>query len=174
MATKYITLSEVALHAIIIACPLLETLLLEHIYGFHCVRISSPRLRASELNFTLFISTLSPDKLALPEVLIGSQSPSSANETGVAGTRSALPMHAAHGLGPHRRPARGGLLLLAVTATILLALCHTRHGQTAEDENKDEAGSAPIAVAADRSRRWRGERGGRMPPPAGHLPSAQI
>jgi hypothetical protein len=47
MATKYITLSEVALHAIIIACPLLETLLLEHIYGFHCVRISSPRLRAS-------------------------------------------------------------------------------------------------------------------------------
>uniref|UniRef100_A0A0D3GPK1 F-box/LRR-repeat protein 15/At3g58940/PEG3-like LRR domain-containing protein n=2 Tax=Oryza TaxID=4527 RepID=A0A0D3GPK1_9ORYZ len=47
MATKYITLAEVALHAIIIACPLLETLLLEHIYGFHCFRISSPRLRAS-------------------------------------------------------------------------------------------------------------------------------
>ena len=66
-------------------------------------------------------------------------------------------MHAAHGLGPRQWPACGGLLLLAVTATIEVVVSSLPLSSP-HRSGKNEAGSAPIEVAAARSRRWRGER----------------
>jgi hypothetical protein len=76
---------------------------------------------------------------------------------GLASARSTLPMHAAHGLGHRRRPARGGLLLLTATATFEVVVSSLPLSFP-HRSGENEAGSAPIAVVAGQSRRWRGER----------------
>ncbi|RLN35062.1 hypothetical protein C2845_PM03G25360 [Panicum miliaceum] len=46
LALEYVSISEESLHTMISSCPILECLLVNHSFGFSCIRISSSSLRS--------------------------------------------------------------------------------------------------------------------------------